>query len=119
MTAAARWAEYTGSGGIWSWKTGFDWQAVDALRLRATVSRDVRAANMSERYDAAGAGATIMDPVFGNQSVTFTQVKFCPSGNDDFFHPTFLKFLKAFNSQGIPHRIVGNIERILHRRGRR
>lgn len=74
MTAAARWAEYTGSGGIWSWKTGFDWQAVEALRVRATVSRDVRAANMSERYDAAGAGATIMDPVFGNQNVTFTQI---------------------------------------------
>ncbi len=74
MTAAARWAEYTGSGGIWSWKTGFDWQAVEALRLRATVSRDVRAANMSERYDAAGAGATVMDPVFGNQNVTFTQI---------------------------------------------
>jgi iron complex outermembrane recepter protein len=74
MTAAARWAEYTGSGGIWSWKTGFDWRVVDALRVRATVSRDVRAANMSERYDAAGAGATIMDPVFGNQNVTFTQI---------------------------------------------
>ena len=74
MTAAARWAEYTGSGGIWSWKTGFDWQAVDALRVRATVSRDVRAANMSERFDAAGAGATVMDPLFGNQNVTFTQI---------------------------------------------
>jgi outer membrane receptor protein involved in Fe transport len=74
MTAAARWAEYTGSGGIWSWKTGLDWQAVDAVRLRATVSRDVRAANMSERYDAAGAGATVADPVFGNQNVTFTQI---------------------------------------------
>jgi outer membrane receptor protein involved in Fe transport len=74
LTAAARWAEYTGSGGIWSWKTGLDWQAVDALRVRATVSRDVRAANMSERFDAAGAGATVTDPVFGNQNVTFTQI---------------------------------------------
>jgi outer membrane receptor protein involved in Fe transport len=74
MSAAARWADYSGSGGITSWKLGLDWQAVDALRVRATASRDVRAANMSERFDSAGAGATVMDPVFGNQNVTFTQI---------------------------------------------
>lgn len=73
-TAAVRWADYTGSGSIWSWKAGVDWQAVDALRLRGTVSRDVRAASMSERFDSAGAGATVTDPELDNQSVTFTQI---------------------------------------------
>ncbi len=74
MSAAVRWADYTGSGSIWSSKFGLDWQAIDALRVRGTWSRDVRAANMSERFDAAGGGVTVQDPVFGNTSHTFTQI---------------------------------------------
>lgn len=74
LSVAARWADYTGSGSIWSWKTGLDWQAIDALRLRGTLSRDVRAANMSERFDSSGGGATVMDPEFNNQTVSFTQI---------------------------------------------
>ncbi len=74
MSAAVRWAEYTGSGSIQSWKFGLDWQAIDALRIRGTLSRDVRAANMSERFDAAGGGVTVQDPVFGNTQHTFTQI---------------------------------------------
>ena len=74
FSAAARFADYSGSGGIWSWKGGLDWQAIDAVRLRGTVSRDVRAANMSERFDSSGGGATVRDPVFGGASVNFTQI---------------------------------------------
>ncbi|MEJ0039901.1 MAG: TonB-dependent receptor [Gammaproteobacteria bacterium] len=74
LSAAARWAGYSGSGGVWSWKTGLDWQAIDAVRLRGTVSRDVRAANMSERFNASGGGGTVSDPLFGNQVVTFSQI---------------------------------------------
>lgn len=62
VNVAGRWADYTGSGSIWSYKYGLDWQTVDWLRFRGTYSRDVRAANMSERYNAAGAGATVVDP---------------------------------------------------------
>jgi len=74
FSAAARFADYSGSGGVWSWKGGLDWQAIDALRLRGTVSRDVRAANMSERFDSSGGGATVRDPVFGGASVNFSQI---------------------------------------------
>jgi outer membrane receptor protein involved in Fe transport len=75
LSAAARYANYSGSGGVWSWKGGLDWQAIDALRLRGTVSRDVRAANMSERFDSAGGGATVRDPFLsGNPTVNFTQI---------------------------------------------
>ena len=80
MSAAIRWAEYTGSGSIQSWKFGLDWQAIEALRIRGTLSRDVRAANMSERFDAAGGGVTVQDPVFGNTQHTFTQIS---GGNPD------------------------------------
>ena len=74
LSAATRYASYTGSGGIWSWKTGVDWQASDAVRLRGTLSRDVRAANMSERFDSSGAGATVQDPVFDNATTNFSQI---------------------------------------------
>ena len=60
--AAARFADYTGSGGIWAYKFGADWEVVQGLRLRGAYSRDVRAANLSERYDKTGGAGTITDP---------------------------------------------------------
>jgi iron complex outermembrane receptor protein len=36
------------------------------LRLRGTVSRDTRAANLSERFDLQNRGFTARDPLFGN-----------------------------------------------------
>ncbi len=47
---------------------------IDAFRLRGTVSRDVRAANMSERFDSSGAGATVRDPRRNNTVTSFTQI---------------------------------------------
>lgn len=67
LLAAARYANYTGSGGVWSWKAGLDWQAVDDLRLRATVSRDLRAATLLERFNQTGGIGTVSrDPMFPN-----------------------------------------------------
>jgi outer membrane receptor protein involved in Fe transport len=60
--AAVRYMNYSGSGGIYAWKGGLDWQIVDDLRLRATRSRDVRAGTLSERFDYSGTGANIFDP---------------------------------------------------------
>jgi outer membrane receptor protein involved in Fe transport len=59
---AARWADYSGSGSIWAYKGGIDADIVDGLRLRGTYSRDVRAANLSERFDKTGGVATVTDP---------------------------------------------------------
>jgi len=75
LNLAARWADYRGSGNIWAYKYGLIWQTVDWLRLRGTYSRDVRAANMSERFNAAGAGATIFDPFRNNQQTVFTEIR--------------------------------------------
>ncbi len=66
LNAAYRYADYTGSGGIDSWKVGLSWQIDEALRFRATRSRDVRAANLRERFDATAGGANVNDPVFNN-----------------------------------------------------
>ena len=59
LNAAYRYADYTGSGGIDSWKVGLSWQIDEALRFRATRSRDVRAANLRERFDATAGGANV------------------------------------------------------------
>ena len=74
LSLAGRWADYTASGGIWSYKYGLDWQTLDWLRFRGTFSRDVRAADMSERFNAAGGGATVNDPFNGNQPVVFSEI---------------------------------------------
>lgn len=66
---AARWADYTGSGGIWAYKFGADWEVLEGLRLRGTYSRDVRAANLSERYDKTGGAGTITDPAHASAGV--------------------------------------------------
>jgi outer membrane receptor protein involved in Fe transport len=60
--AAVRWADYSGSGSIWAYKGGLELEFADSFRLRGTYSRDVRAANLSERFDKTGGTATIDDP---------------------------------------------------------
>jgi iron complex outermembrane recepter protein len=75
VNLAGRYADYTGSGGIMSYKYGLDWQTLDWLRFRGTYSRDVRAANMSERFNAAGAGATVTDPFRNNVQTVFSEIR--------------------------------------------
>ncbi|WAT17474.1 TonB-dependent receptor plug domain-containing protein [Aurantiacibacter sp. MUD11] len=58
---AVRWADYSGSGSIWAYKGGLELELGD-LRVRGTYSRDVRAGNLSERFDRTGGAATIDDP---------------------------------------------------------
>jgi outer membrane receptor protein involved in Fe transport len=73
FTPAARWASYEGSGNIWSYKGGLDWEINDQVRLRGTYSRDVRAATLAERFDRQRAsGAVTDDPVTGG-SYRFSQ----------------------------------------------
>lgn len=59
LNLAARYADYAGSGGVWAWKGGVDWSMTDALRLRLTRSRDIRAGNLSERFDTTGRGGNV------------------------------------------------------------
>jgi iron complex outermembrane receptor protein len=54
FSAAARWADYSGAGQVQSWKGGLDWAIVESFRLRTTVSQDVRAASMGEKFDRTG-----------------------------------------------------------------
>jgi len=64
FNGAARFSDYSTSGGIWSWKLGISNQLTDSLRLRATRSRDIRSANLSELYTTSiTLYSNIVDPV--------------------------------------------------------
>jgi iron complex outermembrane receptor protein len=62
LNTALRWADYGGSGTIWTYKAGLDASINSQLRLRGTYSRDVRAANLGERFDRTGGAGAVRDP---------------------------------------------------------
>ena len=71
LNAAVRYADYSTSGGVTSWKVGVSYQPFDGLRLRAARSRDVRAANLNELFSGAiSVRPPILDPFRGNERRT-------------------------------------------------
>ncbi|WP_159793647.1 TonB-dependent receptor domain-containing protein [Croceibacterium salegens] len=70
LNLAARWADYEGSGQIWSYKGSLDVSIIDDLRLRGTYSRDVRAANLNERFNKTGGIGTVLDPRISQADMT-------------------------------------------------
>jgi iron complex outermembrane receptor protein len=79
LNLAGRWADYSGSGIIWAYKGGLDIAFVEGFRLRGTYSRDVRAGNLSERFDKTGGAGNIIDrrttaqnPTWGGQTYQVT-----------------------------------------------
>jgi len=50
LNAAIRYTDYSSSGGVTTWKVGGTWDITDALRVRATRSRDIRAGNLGELF---------------------------------------------------------------------
>jgi iron complex outermembrane receptor protein len=107
VNAALRWADYSGSGTIWAYKGGAEVGIADMVRLRGTYSRDVRAANLSERFDKTGGAATIDDPRTAGVIEAITVTRFSggnpnvsPEEADTFtlgavFQPEFIPGLSA------------------------
>ncbi len=63
FNGAARYSDYSTSGGIWAWKLGLTDELFDGLRVRAVRSRDVRAPGIGELFGAGGAiTQTIRNP---------------------------------------------------------
>lgn len=50
LNGAARYTDYSISGGVTTWKAGAVWKPVEGLALRGTVSRDIRAPNISDLF---------------------------------------------------------------------
>ena len=70
LNEAYRWADYSGSGSTDAWKTGVSYQIVPSFRLRATLSQDVRAPTMQERYESQRGGVNVNDPLNGNALIS-------------------------------------------------
>jgi outer membrane receptor protein involved in Fe transport len=69
LNAAVRYADYSTSGGVTSWKAGLTYEPFSGLRARATRSRDVRAANLAELFQGVSqANPAIVDPFRGSES---------------------------------------------------
>jgi iron complex outermembrane receptor protein len=50
VNGAARYTSYDTVGDYWTWKIGGDWHVNDDLRLRGTLSRDIRAPTLNDLY---------------------------------------------------------------------
>lgn len=74
FTGAARVTSYSRSGTVVTWKAGLSWQPIDDLRLRITRSRDIRAPNLSELFQAGTRNTnTVSDPWQNNVAIRYTQ----------------------------------------------
>lgn len=74
FNAAARETDYSTSGAVTTWKGGFTYDATDALRFRATRSRDIRAPSIADLYSAPtnGITASFLNPVTGITGPEYT-----------------------------------------------
>jgi outer membrane receptor protein involved in Fe transport len=70
--AAFRQSDYDRSGAVDSWKMGVDYQFLNDMRLRYTLSTDVREPTFSELYDAQPTLGSIEDARFNNTRVEIT-----------------------------------------------
>ncbi|UVO55202.1 TonB-dependent receptor [Sphingomonas sp. SUN039] len=57
FNGAFRVTNYSTSGTVTTWKAGLTWQMIDDIKLRGTISRDIRAPNLGELF-APGVGRT-------------------------------------------------------------
>ena len=75
FNGAVRGTDYSTSGYVTTWKLGATWQPIDDIRLRVTRSRDIRAPNLNELFQAGTANtSTVTNPFFpgpGPGSMTY------------------------------------------------
>jgi len=85
VNGAARYSDYSTSGGIWTWKTGSTLRLVNDLLLRAVYSRDIRSPNINEYYLARATNlGNMIDPFRGGPDGTLAlNVYSYTGGNPD------------------------------------
>lgn len=70
LSAAYRWTDYKLSGTANTWKFGTTWTPVSGIRFRGTVSRDIRAPNISDLFQAQNYGlGAVINPWSGVSNV--------------------------------------------------
>ena len=72
LNAAIRFTDYSTSGNVETWKIGATWQPIEDLKFRITSSRDIRAPNMSELFEAGSSQTnSVNDPFNNNDPIAF------------------------------------------------
>ncbi|NWK99124.1 TonB-dependent receptor [Sphingobium lactosutens] len=70
LNVAGRLTDYSVSGSVKTWKAGFRYEPIDGVELRLTRSRDIRAPNLQELFQAGSTVNTLVnDPVNGNTPI--------------------------------------------------
>lgn len=65
LNAAIRLSDYSTSGTVTTWKLGSTYDVAPGLRLRGTLSRDIRGPNLSEFFDGGQSNSVpVFDPEF-------------------------------------------------------
>lgn len=73
FNGAARATDYSTSGYVTTWRAGATWQPIDDIRLRVTRSRDIRAPNLNELFQAGTANTdAVGNPFFNPATGTAT-----------------------------------------------
>jgi outer membrane receptor protein involved in Fe transport len=77
LSLAARYTDYSSSGGVTTWKVGTTWDITDEVRLRATRSRDIRAGNLAELFTPVSTATTsgLRNPVTGDSSPALVETR--------------------------------------------
>lgn len=74
FNGAVRATDYSTSGYVTTWKVGTTWQPIEDIRFRVTRSRDIRAPNLNELFQAGTSGTdTVRDPATNRTGVTYRQ----------------------------------------------
>jgi outer membrane receptor protein involved in Fe transport len=103
LNGAARYSDYSTSGGIWTWKFGGTARLFDDLRLRGVYSRDIRSPAISELYAIQSINLpTVIDPFRNNQSVLVTRF----TGGNPNLRPEIAHTL-SFGGSYSPHYVPG------------
>lgn len=76
FNAAARRTDYSTSGKVTTWKSGLTWDVYDDLRIRGTLSRDIRAPNLLELFNGgvATVGQVADRTQAGSPNVSYRQI---------------------------------------------
>ena len=73
LNAAVRFTQYSVAGDVTTWKGGVTWDVNEAVRLRATKSRDIRAPNIPELFYRGNDGfAVATNPITGGSNTINT-----------------------------------------------
>lgn len=65
FNGAVRATDYSNSGYVTTWKLGATWQPIEDIRIRVTRSRDIRAPNLNELYQAGTANSdSVANPIY-------------------------------------------------------